>query len=251
MTKIYFHTFGNQKFYGALKRIKKQVEAFNIFDELFIYDDNHLKSDIEFWNKHSKFIENNPRFYGYAIWKPYLILKSLEKINYGDILVNSDAGCEWNINGKQRLEEYFNILNSSEKGILSFELTHIEKNWTKMDLIDHLNSYDVLNTKQIMDTTFILKKNDTVMKLINEWYEISCNYHYINDNVSILQNIPKFIEHRHDQSVFSLLCKKYNSKTLKDETFYWPWNDGEIKKIWIKYPILALRNNNEKSMINL
>lgn len=248
--KKYFHTFGNERFYGALKRIQKQVEEFNVFNALFIYNDNDLKKDIYFWTKHSNFIENNPlRFYGYAIWKPYLILKSLEKINYGDILVNSDAGCEWNINGTKRLQEYFDIINSNEKSILCFQLNHLEKSWTKMDLIDYLNSYSILNTKQIMDTTFIIKKNEKTVQFITEWYEISCNYHYIDDSNSNIENDPDFKEHRHDQSVFSLLCKKYDVEILDDETFYWPWTQ-EDKIKYIKNPILAARNNREDSIID-
>lgn len=248
--KIYFHTFGNEKFYGALKRIRKQVDQFNIFNALFIYNDYDLKNDLDFWNKHSLFIENNPlRFYGYAIWKPYLILKSLEKINYGDILINSDAGCEWNIHGKNRLQEYFNLINSNDNDILCFQLDHLEKSWNKMDLIDYLNSYYLLNTKQIMDTTFILKKSEKTLKFINEWYNISCNYHFIDDSISNLPNDPDFKQHRHDQSVFSLLCKKYGSIVLDDETFYWPWKE-ENKYMYINKPILAARNCREELIID-
>ena len=46
--------------------------------------------------------------------------------------------------------------------------------------------------------------------LVNEWYNISCNYHMIDDTPSIIPNVGSFKEHRHDQSIFSLLTKKYN-----------------------------------------
>lgn len=245
--KKYFNTFGNEKFYGALNRIKKQVEEFNIFNALFIYNDYDLKNDLDFWNKHSVFVEKSSRFYGYCIWKPYLIFKSLEKINNGDILLYSDAGCEWNISGKKRLEEYFNLINSDNNDILCFQLNHIEKSWNKMDLIDYLHSYNVLNTKQIMATIFILKKTEKTINFIKEWYETSCNYHFIDDSISNLQNDPDFKEHRHDQSIFSLLCKKYGGKILDDETYHWPW---DIKENYINYPILSSRNPIEESIIN-
>ena len=44
----------------------------------------------------------------------------------------------------------------------------------------------------------------------NIWYEICCDYHMIDDSLSIHKELESFIEHRHDQSVFSLLSKKYN-----------------------------------------
>ena len=80
MTKLYFITFGNEKYYNSLQRIKKEVENFNIFDEIIIKNDKDLKDDIEFWNKHSDFIKKYNRGYGYWIWKPYINLKLMEKI---------------------------------------------------------------------------------------------------------------------------------------------------------------------------
>lgn len=249
--KKYFHTFGNTKFYGALNRIKKQVEVFNIFENLFIYNDEYLKNDIDFWNNHSNFIENNnQKYYGYAIWKPYLILKSLEKMNNGDILFNSDAGCEWNIFGKKRLEEYFDIINSNDKDILCFQLSHLERQWTKIDLLDYLDSYNIINTFQIMDTCFIIKKSEKIINFIKKWYELSCNYHFIDDSKSILNEYNDFINHRHDQSIFSLLCKKYQANIIDDETFFWPWKKDQ-QKIYINYPIFAARNPNEFPIINI
>ncbi len=55
--------------------------------------------------------------------------------------------------------------------------------------------------------------------IIDFWYNIGCNYHMIDDSPSIKENYNNFIEHRHDQAIFSLLLKKYNitsNKTLMD-----------------------------------
>jgi len=45
---------------------------------------------------------------------------------------------------------------------------------------------------------------------VNEWYNVGCDYHNIDDSPSIIKNLDSFIEHRHDQSIFSLLTKKYD-----------------------------------------
>ena len=79
------------------------------------------------------------------------------------------------------------------------------------------NSYD-----QIKNILNYSKEKNTVPILF-------CNYHLINDTPSIsneseiILSIPntdiwfpkyiKFSEHRHDQSIFSLLAKKYNYNT--------------------------------------
>jgi hypothetical protein len=73
----YFITFGagGQNYYDAVNRLINQVKILNIFDKIIGYTDNDLKNDVEFWTKHSNFIENNKRGYGYWLWKPYIIKK--------------------------------------------------------------------------------------------------------------------------------------------------------------------------------
>jgi hypothetical protein len=69
---------------------------------------------------------------------------------------------------------------------------------------------------------YFLVCNETRV-LVNEWYEISSDYHNIDDSESIIPNFECFLEHRHDQSIFSLLTKKYNifsKKTLYEAVYY-------------------------------
>lgn len=237
--KIYFQTFGNSNFYGALERINKEAIKFELFEKIFIYNDKDLKNDDKFWKEHGNFIEKNSRFYGYAIWKPYLILKSLEKINYGDILLYCDAGCELNYKGKERFLEYINIINSNDKSVLCFELKQMEYMWNKMDLIEKLNMNDdkYLNTFQNAATMSMYYICKETRDLVNEWYDLCCDYHNIDDSPSIKKNLETFIEHRHDQSVFSLLIKKYGiySDVKLDD------NDDKCIKIY--------RNKNGQSML--
>ena len=50
-----------------------------------------VKKDEIFWENHSSFIENNKKGYGYWLWKPYIIKKTLEKMKKGDILLYLDV----------------------------------------------------------------------------------------------------------------------------------------------------------------
>jgi hypothetical protein len=66
-----FITFsGGENYYASGKRLFFQAQKLNLFDELILYTDNHLKNDPDFWNIHSNFVTNNPRGYGYWICKP-------------------------------------------------------------------------------------------------------------------------------------------------------------------------------------
>jgi hypothetical protein len=44
---------------------------------------------------------------------------------------------------------------------------------------------------------------------MKEWLELCCNYHNITDSPSILQNSPEYCEHRHDQSLLSIVLYKH------------------------------------------
>jgi hypothetical protein len=235
--------FANNRFYGALERIKRQATNLKIFNNFYFYKDTDLLNEHEFWNLHKNFIENNKRGYGYWIWKPYLILKTLKSLNDNDILIYLDSGCEINPNGINRIHEYIQMVRESDTGLVTFYLAHLEKSWTKMDLVKHLDADEFLNTKQILSGIFIIRKCENTMNIFNKWYELSFNYHFLNDDPSIEKNDPEYREHRHDQSILSLLCKKYGSVNLSDETYFEPnWFDGGKDK-----PFWAYRNTSSHS----
>ena len=241
---LYFLTFGNSRYYQAIERICKQAIEMNIFNQIIYFTDNDLKNDKEFWNQHGDFINNNNRGYGYWIWKSYLIHKIMvEKMDYGDIILYSDAGCELNKKGIKRLGEYIEL--TKKNGNLLFNIPYMEQSWTKMDLIDKLDAYQYTNTNQIMSGIQFYVKNDRNIMILKEIYDTCCseNYHFVDDSPSHLENDQSFVEHRHDQSILSLIAKKNGLFNIKDETYYHPeWNRG------ILYPILSARNITSKGV---
>ena len=202
---------GSENYKEAGLRLCKQAKNINLFSRILFFDDNYLKNDEEFWKRHSEFIENNKKGYGYWLWKPYIIKKTIDSLNDGDILMYLDSGCEINTQKRNEMIKYFNIVKT-EYIISSF--TYIEKYWAKMDLIKHLNVNvpEYLDTPQRQAGALLLYVCPKIRSLVNEWYETACNYNLIDDSPSIEINVPGFGEHRHDQSIFSLLTKKYNIK---------------------------------------
>lgn len=219
-----FMTFGSNKFHNSVKRICNEAEHLNFFDHIHGFTEMNLK-DTDFWNEHGSFVKNN-RGYGYWIWKPYLIQKELNKMNNNDILIYCDAGCKINVEGKDRLFEYVDMLNHNKDnyGILSFQLEFKERMYTKQKILDHF-SVDS-EYMQNMATVILIKKNNHSTNIINSWYD-SCKYDLINDD--ICNEHPSFIENRHDQSILSVLVNKYGSIKLIDETYFW---DGKEYPFW-------------------
>jgi hypothetical protein len=238
--KKYFITFGgpSKKYHEAVNRICREAEDLCIYDKIIGYTEKELKEKNKFWKKHEKFIESNPRGYGYWLWKSFIIKETLKDMDENDILVYADAGCTLNKNGNKRLLEYFDIVKNSSFGILSFELGTIEKSYTKMDIFNEMNVLELKDTKQLVGGIFIIRKCERIVNLVKEWYKLCCNYHLINDEPSNIPNYPEFVDNRHDQSIFSLLRKKRGTEILSDETYFYP----DWENLGKNYPFWAIRN---------
>ena len=236
MGNVYFASFGgpSASYHAALQRICGEANQFQIFTKIFGYTDIYLKNDNEFWSQHGGFLSSNPRGYGYWLWKSYLIKKLLTSINDGDVIVYADAGCSMNLQGKPRLLEYIDICKNDESGIVSFQLTHLEKCWTKGDISNYLGaSQNDLVTGQLVGGIFILRKCKAIVDLVNKWYETGSKYRLIDDSPSINPNDSEFKENRHDQSIWSILRKQHGSVILPDETYFLDWSsEGNKFPIW-------------------
>ncbi len=237
--KLTFLTFGGPtvNYHKTVDRICDEAKQMNVFTDVIGLKDDYLKNNTEFWEQHKDFMENNPFGYGYWLWKPYVVKKQLELMNDNEILCYIDAGCVLNNNPTaiNRFKQYVNIVKNNEYGLVSFELPGKEYEWTKMDTIQHLNAVNIMTTKQLVGGIFIIRKTERNVHMVNKWYNACCNYNIINNNPSISQNHPSFNEHRHDQSIWSIIRKQEGSVILKDETFFKNPNDE------IHYPILAKR----------
>jgi hypothetical protein len=171
------------------------------------------------------------------------------KLGENDILVYLDSGCEISSLGRSIFLDYLSIAN--KKNGVFFNTKFKEKYWTKMDLIEHLCSYSLLNSKQIQATFFFIKNTQNNRIFTQRWFNISIsnNYHFIDDSISELKNLDLFIEHRHDQSILSLLVKNENYHIIDSDCFF----DNRLyyKDSYIfKFPIHALRNLKTESVLD-
>lgn len=244
---VHFLTFGaGDEFKHSLSKIATEARAVPLFHHIHAWDEQTLISDKDFWEAHGDFVSNNKRGWGYWIWKPYIVLQLLDRIDDDDVIVYADCGCQLNNtpNAMSRLQEYIDIAQTSVHGILSLCGKHpdlVESRFTKMDTAAAMQATDAefLNTKQLIATTFVVRKCDTIIELFRACYDLcwTNNYHLINDHPSTLPNDPGFREHRHDQSIFSLLRKKRGTEWITDETYWAP----DWEKRGANFPIWARR----------
>lgn len=156
------------------------------------------------------------RGFGYWCWKPQVILQSLRQINEGDILIYADIGCEFvPSKAKSLLEKLQNLANND---IMGFSLPYQERQWTKNDIFRHFgaeNNPKFTESSHICATLIFMKKSAKTIQIITEWLDIFKNHwNLVDDSPSQTPNHKDFCENRHDQSIWSMINKKYELKNF-------------------------------------
>lgn len=185
----------------------------NNFDKVIIYNENNLDRCIY---KFCENVRNNygPTGYGMWIWKPYIILKTLESLDDGDILVFMNSHCILE-NVIDNIQDMIYSRLNDYNCILSACTGKIERHYTSKFLQEIVENY--LNYKfsktEIYDyqceagSLFIYKCSRSI-QFVKMWLYICLTYtDFISNIFDKYDN--KLIATRHDQSVFSLLYKYY------------------------------------------
>ena len=205
----HFITFSDSKYNTTKLRIYNEAVNSNFFDTITLYGESDLPDSL------LSYCLANERGFGFWSWKPFIVKTHLGKIEFNDILIYCDVGCIINPNGIVRFNEYIELLKKYE--MLAFQMHHLEKEYTKMDTLISLKGEHLSDTGQIAATSFLLKKTNNTLDIINNWNEYSNDKHLIDDSESIIQNDSSFKDHRHDQSILSILCKMNNVHLLGNE----------------------------------
>jgi hypothetical protein len=232
MKKFYLN-YADANFDKQKKFALRAAKLFGGFDKIIGLSPNDI--DDEFFNRFKKILEQK-RGGGYWLWKPYVINKTLSKLAIGDYLFYSDAGAFF----LKNVDILINELDKSNQDIMGFELPLIEEQWTKKELFLDLgcNEDRYINSNQMLASYMLIKKTDKSINFFKEYLIHSCNEINITDkHIESLEQYDAYIEHRHDQSIFSLLYKKYNLRPFKD-----PSQLG-------KYPIGYLEDLNDTDII--
>lgn len=163
--------------------------------------------DREFAEK-NKLILQQKRGCGYWLWKPYFIYKVLLSADENDWIVYSDSGMYY----RRDMKQYIKQLERKDISFITCITKFIEKAYTKRDVFIELNcdTEKYTDSKQKAGGAMFIKNTTVNQKVVKEWLDNAQNYHWITDEASEFPNYEEFVDHRHDQSLFSLLSKKHN-----------------------------------------
>ena len=203
--KKYHINYANGRYLEAQKYCSHSATQVG-FDEVISYGIADIDENFKNQNQN---ILSQKRGAGYWLWKPYFLKKTFEKMCAGDILVYSDSGSYY----QSAIQPLLDKLINDKHGVLSFELTGLlERQYTKKDtfVLMDLDKDEIVNSSQREATYIWLIKNNFTTNLVEEYLYYAQNEKIITDSGSESgDNYLDFKDHRHDQSIWSLLCKKY------------------------------------------
>ena len=189
---------------GRFKRSQKILEVKSMehgADQVTSYGPNDIEKS--FVQKNTKIL-SNPRGGGLWLWKPHLILKALLESNEGDVVLYCDAGM-YPISDLTPLFEL-----AQEKEIVLFQVHNKKvKDWTNPRCIELMAcSEKILELEQVCGAPQVYKRCEKNIFFLKNLISHCENYELINDFGNN--------NHRHDQSILSILAHQRNIEIHRD-----------------------------------
>jgi hypothetical protein len=208
-----------------------------------------LRSRIpEFYAEHEKFIVDHPKGYGLWIWKPAILSHLIDLLEDGEMVLLLDAGCQFNCNQNSwlRFQQYIDLCTTSDLLVMqladgSFGFDNLtDAAWTKLSVLNSLDPQSIFrNTNQIQSGIIFATKSEKSQRVAKKWLRscLDSDYSFLLDPLDTDPQPDKFVQHRWEQSILSLIVKSEGIQPLVDETYFYPnWNEG------LDFPIWAMRN---------
>lgn len=208
--------YADAKFSSAQRWNSWSAKRIAKFDGIFAFHPDDIDSSFK---ENHKEIFKEKRGGGLWLWKPYFIHKVMQTLNDGDIIFYCDAGAIF-IRYPQAVYDSLSDMNP----LFVCDIPLIESCWTKPACFREMgcDTDEIKCSNQIIGTYFALMVNDFTRRFVEEWLGYCCRYELISpaglSKKKVLNHCygTNFVSHREDQSIFSLMCKKYGVVPHKD-----------------------------------
>lgn len=220
--KKHLVSYGTNDFSNALDSLARSSEEY--FDELHIFGPKDL--DVDFRNNNHRIL-NQPRGAGYWIWKPYVINKVLNESEEGDIVFYIDSTNIFNKNPDYLFEE------ATKNPIVLFDNRDGSPDLVRMPDGSKWDTSKVIpNYVSCKRDSFVIMECDDEKFIngphLNAAYQLYRNCidsrNFIQELLSYCtienlvtdtpnqfgNNHPFYFDHRHDQTILSLLAIKHS-----------------------------------------
>lgn len=189
--------------------------------------------DASFMQKNAAILSNT-RGAGYWLWKPQIILQELETLNEDDVLVYSDAGRSAYYQFKVFPKKL--ITQTKEKKFLlgpTIGQHGPMSKWTKRDafILMNMDRPEVYELPPIQATWSFWTNSKESIDFLKKWLSYCSDPRILTDmeNTQGFNNLTGFVDHRHDQSILTLLAHK-------EKVPYLNYRNSLIEKILLLRP---------------
>jgi hypothetical protein len=160
---------------------------------------------------------------GWWSWKPFLILHELKQMRDGEWLLYCDVGRTYPLKLIDR--QLSNLVLWAEERRqpcmpgLSIPWTGPMSRWTKRDafVLTGLDQPEYHAAAPIQASFSLWKKCPESEAFVSQWLEWCADRRMVTDdpNTCGVDNLPDFQDHRHDQSLLTLLCHREGIQALE------------------------------------
>lgn len=216
--KKYFITFACNCCKKSKERAIKSAKFPGGFDFTTVHDLDSLSR--KFKHAYSGILRQK-RGCGYWLWKPYIILKTLvENMSDDDLVMYQDAGAYLIGDAGPLLK----LSYDSDAGIVLFHTDFLEQVFTKRDafILMDMDEKTVYESYQRLASFVIVRKNCKSLQFVMEWLAYASDPRILTDmdNKMGKKDLAAFKENRHDQTVLSLLSKRWQLPEFRDPSQY-------------------------------
>ena len=210
--------YADKKFRRAQKLNSKTAKKWGA-DRVIEYTARDIDPKFRAANKE---ILDNPRGGGYYLWKPYVFYRAYQEIGDDDYLIYTDAGSVY----VDSIQKLIDCMEKERVNLMLFSLQNemLERKYTKRDafILTGCDEEQYAETPQSIGGYMVCKKSTEVEDFFQEVLSYAQDIRIISDNPNTMgkDNYPGFIDHRHDQSVISLISKKRGIKKFRDPSQY-------------------------------
>lgn len=206
--------YANKSFYRAQKLNSKTALAHGA-DRVIEYRFEDI--DSEFLEKNRK-IFSQKKGNGCFLWKPYFLYRAFQEMGEEDYVIYTDSGSVY----IDDIGKLISCMEQEQVDLMTFCLgeTLLERKYTKRDalLLMDADEERFVETPQSVGGYVLFKKTAFVENFLKEDLQYAQDPRIITDfeNEMGKPNYEGFVAHRHDQSVWSLMVKKYGLKRFRD-----------------------------------
>lgn len=212
-----FVTYGSGRFDKAAAGLADRAGRTGVFEEVLLY----RQIDLLRFNltAEARRVAALPRGGGYWLWKPLIIEDVLDRLSDGDTLVYADAGCEL----QNRPTKIWSVIERNEHITTCDARGGPRIEYGRADVNAFFGTDDVyFQGLEHEANRIVVRKTKKAIEVIKRWADVARTHpRFFTDDPSAVANLPTFIEHRHDQTIFNLVM--YNANFTETACSYDGW----------------------------